>query len=81
MIRSFKSDVEHSKDLNKPDGFDRLICFSGSWLQTMKELNKLGLSKVLLLGGSEMVASFFYEDLIDEIQLTLVPKVIRKNDE
>ena len=43
---------------------------------TLKELAKEGLFKILLLGGAELVGSLLKEDQINEIQLTIAPKIL-----
>ena len=45
------------------------------WTSTLKQLSELGLNKLAILGGGELVASLFAEDLIDELWLTLCPVI------
>ena len=42
----------------------------------MKEINKEGIRSIALLGGTKLINSFIKENLIDEIKITIVPKII-----
>ncbi len=59
-----------------PKGFHSMIPFAGCWSATLKKLFEFGLSRIVLLGGAHLVSSFLQEDLVDELQLTVVPRVI-----
>ena len=61
-----------SNDLN----FDKEFFYTNSWLQTLSNLKKEGIKKIALLGGAKLIHSFMMEDLIDEIKITIVPKII-----
>ena len=61
-----------SKDLN----FDKEFFYTDSWLQTLSDLKKEGIKKIALLGGAKLIHSFMMEDLIDEIKITITPKII-----
>ena len=50
--------------------------YENSWLHTLNILKKEGIERIALLGGSKLIESFFKEDLIDEIKITICPKVI-----
>ena len=56
--------------------FDREFHYTNSWLQTLSNLKKEGIKKIALLGGAQLIHSFIMEDLIDEIKITIVPKII-----
>ena len=56
--------------------FDKILFYENSWLQTLNILKKEGIKKIALLGGAKLIESFFKEDLIDEIKITICPKVI-----
>ena len=56
--------------------FDKILFFENSWLQTLNILKKEGIKRIALLGGAKLIESFFTEDLIDEIKITICPKVI-----
>ena len=62
----------NSKDLN----FDKEFFYKDSWLQTLSDLKKEGIKKIALLGGAKLIHSFMMENLIDEIKITIVPKII-----
>ena len=47
-----------------------------SWSKTIKNLHEKGYSKILLLGGIKLIRSFLEEDQIDELQLTLTPRIL-----
>ena len=42
----------------------------------MIELNQAGIYKLVVLGGSKVIGSLLKEDLINELQLTISPKLI-----
>ena len=56
--------------------FQSQIQLQAKWLDTLDELKKKGIYKIALLGGSELSGEFLKNDLIDELQLTIVPKII-----
>jgi len=64
----------------KRSQFERIIIASEinslfDWTLTLKQLSDLGLNKLAILGGGELIASLFAEDLIDELWLTLCPVI------
>ena len=68
-----------SSDRNINDSkfkFDKTFFYKNSWLNTLNILNKEGIKRIALLGGSKLIESFFKEDLIDEIKITICPKLI-----
>ena len=56
--------------------FDKILFYENSWLNTLNILKKEGIKRIALLGGAKLIESFFKEDLIDEIKITICPKVI-----
>ena len=60
--------------------FDKEFFYTNSWLQTLSNLQKEGIQKIALLGGAKLIHSFMMEDLIDEIKITIVPKIIGGKD-
>lgn len=59
---------------NKTDRFDRILIFpSIDWIAVLAELAALGLRRLAILGGGELVASLLALDLIDEFYLTVCP--------
>ena len=68
-----------SSDRNIKDSkvnFDKTLFYENSWLHTLNILKKEGIKRIALLGGAKLIKSFFKEDLIDEIKITICPKVI-----
>jgi len=57
-------------------GFDRIISFKENWIEALNKLKKDGLSKIILLGGAKLAESLLKEDKIDELQLTISPKIL-----
>lgn len=54
--------------------------FSGKLLVLVNQLQQEGYQYVLVEGGPTLLASFFKEDLIDEIFLTIAPKIFGNQD-
>ncbi len=46
------------------------------WPEALKQLSALGLGRLAILGGGELVASLFAADLIDELWLTVCPLIL-----
>jgi len=68
-----------SSDRNIKDSkvnFDKTFFYEDSWLNTLNILKQEGIKRIALLGGAKLIESFFKEDLIDEIKITICPKVI-----
>ncbi len=68
-----------STDRNIKDSkvnFDKTLFYENSWLHTLNILKKEGIKRIALLGGAKLIESFYKEDLIDEIKITICPKVI-----
>ena len=42
-------------------------------------LTNQGLSKIVLLGGSNLISYFLIEDLINELQITITPQLLGGN--
>jgi 5-amino-6-(5-phosphoribosylamino)uracil reductase len=68
---------------NKPE-FERIILAPVrerehnsliNWTATFQQLADAGIQKLAILGGGELVAALFDEDLIDELWLTLCPVI------
>ena len=59
-----------------PDGFHKRINLKFKWCDSLNNLNHQGLSKIVLLGGANLISSFLIEDLINELQLTITPHLL-----
>jgi 5-amino-6-(5-phosphoribosylamino)uracil reductase len=58
--------------------FERiLVC--GDWQSIFRQFTALGIKKLAILGGGELIASLLTEDLIDEIYLTICPLLLGGN--
>ena len=64
------------QQISKNFNFDKEFFYKNSWLQTLANLKKEGIEKIALLGGAKLIHSFMMEDLIDEIKITITPKII-----
>ncbi len=76
IIRWILSKEEFIKDIELQSGFHRQLTLQQSWDQTLNLLKQEGLEKIVLLGGANLVASLLMEDKIDELKLTLTPKIV-----
>ena len=57
-------------------GFDHVQVMADSWSQTLAGLASKGLHRLLLLGGASLTSSLLQADAVDELQLTLAPRVL-----
>ena len=64
------------QQISKNFNFDKEFFYKNSWLQTLANIKNEGIEKIALLGGAKLIHSFMMEDLIDEIKITIVPKII-----
>jgi 5-amino-6-(5-phosphoribosylamino)uracil reductase len=63
--------------------FERILIIHGTeksqstinWESTFEQLKQLGLNKLAILGGGELVASLLAKDLIDDLWLTICPVI------
>ncbi len=63
------------------DAFERLIINNEiNWLEILTQLNQLGITKLAVLGGGELVASLLTLGLIDEFWLTICPIMLGGKD-
>jgi dihydrofolate reductase len=49
---------------------------SGDWVNQMKRIKQESNKDIWLIGGGELITAFINGDLLDEIILTLIPKLI-----
>ncbi len=63
-------------DISPAKGYEREFSQQINWLETLAQFNAEGLSKLLLLGGAQLATSLLYADQINELQLTITPRVL-----
>jgi len=69
--------VKKNSDSENDDlEFNKELLFQGTWSKTLELIKKEGIKNIALLGGSKLVNSFAKENLIDEIKITIVPKIL-----
>ncbi len=66
------SKIENSSN----DDFEKQIFFEDSWRKTLISLKKQGINNLALLGGAKLINSFIKEDLITDIKITIIPRII-----
>jgi len=59
-----------------PNGFNKRIYLQLKWRDSLDDLYQKGFSKIVLLGGSNLISSFLKEDLINELQITITPHLL-----
>ena len=57
-------------------GFQAGHRLTPSWQDTLNRLGAQGWTQLLLLGGSQLCQSLLAQDVVDELQLTLCPRVL-----
>lgn len=70
-----------AKRWEQQPGFERILVANGGdlgidWQAAFTQMGQLGLERIAVLGGGELVASLVAEDLIDEFWLTVCPLII-----
>ena len=63
------------KNLKNID-FEKEIYYKNTWRETLLSIKKTGINRLALLGGAKLINSFIKEDLIDEIKITIAPRII-----
>ncbi|WP_269612045.1 RibD family protein [Prochlorococcus marinus] len=63
-------------EITLPNGFDEKINLKHTWRDSLDDLYKKGIAKVVLLGGANLISAFLLEDLIDELQITITPDLL-----
>ena len=59
-----------------PNGFDKKINLKFTWRDSLHDLYQKGITKIVLLGGANLISAFLLEDLIDELQITITPHLL-----
>ena len=57
-------------------GYERIFYLKPTWVETLSNLHKEGISKIALLGGAKLAESLINENQVDEIQITITPKLL-----
>jgi 5-amino-6-(5-phosphoribosylamino)uracil reductase len=57
------------------EGFERHLPLKG-WGQALEALGGLGQRRLVVLGGAQLAGSLAAEDLLDELQLTVCPRLL-----
>ena len=70
LISSKKVDNSSNND------FEKQLFFENSWEKTLISLKKEGIDDLALLGGAKLINSFMEEDLITDIKITIIPRII-----
>ncbi|AAP99172.1 MULTISPECIES: RibD family protein [Prochlorococcus] len=58
------------------EGFEQQIVMQDNWSGTLHDLNQKGCSRIVLLGGIQLITSLLLEDKVDELQLTFTPRLL-----
>ena len=58
------------------EGFDRWIPLTQSWSDQLEAMATLGIERLVLLGGAGLTGDLLQHDAVDELQLTLVPRLL-----
>ena len=58
------------------DGFNRWLPLQSSWPERLSALQLAGINKLVLLGGAQLAAQLFQVDVVDQLQLTLSPRIL-----
>lgn len=56
--------------------FDKNLISEDDWTKDLSKLFDHGISRLVLLGGTRLITSFLRSDYIDELQLSIVPKIL-----
>ena len=76
--RFFEQPVQRWLLSPKPpsQGFERWVPLGKTWRENLDELAAFDLQRIVLLGGAGLVADMLQLDVVDELQLTLVPSLL-----
>ena len=59
-----------------PNGFDKKINLKITWRDSLNYLSSMGIRKIVLLGGANLISAFLIEEIIDELQITITPNLL-----
>ncbi len=57
-------------------GFEKIISLNEDWSKNLEKLFNRGVTRIALLGGAKLIYSLLCSDQVDELQLTLTPKIL-----
>ena len=63
-------------DNSSNNEFEKELFFEDSWEKTLISLKQQGINDLALLGGAKLINSFIKEDLITDIKITIIPRII-----
>ncbi len=75
LLRPIQSDST-AEQFDESQGYERQLAFIGDWSITLVQLAELGISRLVLLGGAKLLNSLLHADLVDELQLTITPRIV-----
>jgi 5-amino-6-(5-phosphoribosylamino)uracil reductase len=58
------------------EGFERWLPLQSTWPQHLEALQRAGIRRLVLLGGAQLAAELFQVDAVDELQLTVSPRLL-----
>ena len=67
---------DKKNELIMPIGFDKKINIKLTWRESLNDLYQKGISRIVLLGGANLISNFILENLIDELQITITPHLL-----
>ena len=67
---------DEKNELILPNGFHKRINLKFKWRDSLRDLAQKGLSKIVLLGGANLISAFLIEDVINELQITITPHLL-----
>ena len=68
--------ITSCESIDNKNIYDRIIPLKESWSEMLSNLSNIGISNLLILGGAKLIESLLLEDQINELQLTIVPKLL-----
>lgn len=81
QLRFFSQPLErwlltpHAASASPPPGFRAVQCL-GSWHDCLRDLAAADLGRLVLLGGADLAGQLLAADLVNQLQLTLCPRLL-----
>ena len=75
LLRSIEC-ASNQEEFHLAQGYDRQLFFMGDWQRALCQLAEFGISRVVLLGGAKLLNSLLHADFVDELQLTITPRIL-----